>query len=69
MKEDKSKSIRLVKSESYDDEYEYTLIVANKGYSETIPFCSTYSYLTLEQVKELHSQLEGILKDEHGTEI
>lgn len=60
-KQEKQQSIRVEKLRNLHDNYKYQLIVANKGYSKTVPFCSTYSYLTMDQIYELHRQISELI--------
>lgn len=44
-------------NDDFHEEYQYVLKVANIGYNELRPYCTTYSYLSKDQLKELYEQI------------
>lgn len=60
----KNQTVKIEKDSSYNTEYPFVLKVANPGYSVTLPLCTTYSYLNIDQVKELHQQIIDLLLTE-----
>lgn len=62
-------TVKIEKDSGYNTEYPFVLKVANPGYSEALPFCSTYSYLNIDQVKELHQQIIDLLLRENESPL
>ena len=65
----KNQTVKIEKDSGYHTECPFVLKVANPGYSETLPFCTTYSYLNIDQVKELHQQIIDLLLTDYESPL